>query len=347
MGTQEEIIQRINERLTVNANLLEGGFSQDIIGSVAYELANIYDTELEDITNKVFVKTAKGSDLDKVGADYGIDRRQASQAIVYLEIEGSQGAVINSMVKATYNNLVFTCQEYKVIGSSGVATVKALCDTYGSIGNVAANTITEFVGNPSGLTSVNNPLPAYDGFDIETDDDYRARIELYMAEDAVNCNEAQYKLWALKVTGVKTAVIKDASSMGAGNVGVYISSTTETVSQELINAVKAYIEERQFINANLIVNALTSVDIDTDATITLKDGATIDSVIQEYTETFAEYLETVTDTVSYFRASDILFACSGVDDVLSFELNGGEASIVLDDTEIAVVGDVNIGTLRY
>jgi uncharacterized phage protein gp47/JayE len=165
-----------------------------------------------------------------------------------------------------------------------------------------------------------------------------------LAEDAVNCNEAQYKLWALEVTGVKTAVIKDASTMGAGNVGVYISSTTGTVSQELINTVKAYIEERQFINATLIVNALTSVDIDTDATITLKTGATLDSVIQEYSETFAEYLETVTDTVSYFRASDILFACSGVDDVLSFELNGGEASIVLDDTEIAVVGDVNIGT---
>lgn len=344
MGTQEDIIQRINERLTIDANLLEGGFSQDIIGSVAYELANIYDTEMSNITDKVFVDTATGSDLDKVGADYGITRRQSSASIVYLEIEGIEGAVVNQNVKATYNNLVFTVQEYKVIGSSGTVLVKAQCDTTGSIGNVAANTITEFVGTPAGLTSVNNPQPAYDGFDVETDDDYRARIKLYLAEDAVNCNEAQYKLWALEVTGVKTAVVKDASTMGAGNVGVYISSTTGTVSQDLIDAVKAYIEERQFINANLIVSALTSININTVARVRLKTGATLDSVIQEYSETLAEYLETVTDTVSYFRASDILFACSGVDDVISFTLNGGEASIVLEDTEIPVVGGVNIGT---
>lgn len=344
MGTQEDIIQRINERLKIDANLLEGGFSQDIIGSVAYELANIYDTEMSNITDKVFVDTATGSDLDKVGADYGVTRRQSSASIVYLEIEGIEGTVVNQNVKATYNNLVFTVQEYKVIGSSGVVLVKAQCDTAGSIGNVAANTITEFVGTPAGLTSVNNPQAAYDGFDVETDDDYRARIKLYLAEDAVNCNEAQYKLWALEVTGVKTAVVRDASTMGAGNVGVYISSTTGTVLQDLIDAVKAYIEERQFINANLIVSALTNININTAARVRLKTGVTIDSVIQEYSETLAEYLETVIDTVSYFRASDILFACSGVDDVISFTLNGGEASIVLEDTEIPVVGGVNIGT---
>lgn len=344
MGTQEDIIQRINQRLTIDANLLEGGFSQDIIGSVAYELANIYDTELDNIADKVFVETATGEDLDKVGADYGITRRQSSASIVYLEIEGDEGAIVNQNVKATYNNLVFTVQEYKAIGSSGNVLVKAQCETLGTIGNVAANTITEFLTTYAGLTSVNNPAAAYNGFDVESDDDYRARIKLYLAEDAVNCNEAQYKLWALEVTGVKTAVVKDASTMGAGNVGVYISSTTGTVSQELIDAVKAYIEERQFINANLIVSALTSISIDTVARIRLKTGSTIDSVIQEYSETLAEYLETVTDTVSYFRASDILFACSGVDDVLSFTLNGGEASIVLEDTEIPVVGGVNIGT---
>jgi hypothetical protein len=53
MSTQEEIIQRINERLTIDANLLEGGFSQDIIGSVAYELANIKDVDLNVIVVQI------------------------------------------------------------------------------------------------------------------------------------------------------------------------------------------------------------------------------------------------------------------------------------------------------
>lgn len=344
MGTQEDIQQRINSRLTINANLLEGGFSQDIIGSVAYELANIYDTELENITNRVFVDTATGDDLDNVGADYGVERRQASQSIVYLEIEGVEGAVVNTTTKATYNNLVFTVQEYKVIGASGTVTVKALCETYGSIGNVAADTITEFVGNPAGLTSVTNPASAYDGFDKETDADYRARIKLYLAEDAVNCNEAQYKQWALQVTGVKSAVVKGAETMGEGNVGVYIASTTGTVSDELKQAVKDYIDELQFINATVIVNALTNVTINTTATVVLEAGYTVNAVKDEYEEALTRYLDGLTGSVSYFRASDLLFACSGVTDVTMFKLNNAEQSIALADTEIATVGSINIGT---
>ena len=344
MGTQEDIIQRINQRLTIDANLLEGGFSQDIIGSVAYELANIYDTELNDILNKVFVTTATGENLDKVGADYGISRRQASQAIVNLVIEGTQGAIINQNVKATYNNLVYTVQEYKVIGSSGIATVKAKCETYGTIGNVPANTITEFVTNYAGLTSVNNPNAAYNGFDVESDDDYRARIILYLAEDATNCNEAQYKQWALDVIGVKTAVIKGAETVGAGNVGVYISSQTGTVTQELINAVKEYIESKQFINATLIVQSLSYVEMDVDATIVLKTGYTINDVGEEFTQAFSDYLETVTNVVSYFKVSDLLYACSGVEDVISYTLNGDTESVDISDLDYPIVGEVNIAS---
>lgn len=345
MGTQEDIQQRINSRLTIDANLVEGGFSQDIIGSVAYELANIYDTELANMIDKAFVNTATGSDLDNVGADYGIDRRQSSNAIVSLTITGTENAVVNQSVKAIYNNLVFTVQEYKVIGSSGTVTVKAMCDTAGAIGNVAANTITEFVGNPAGLLTVNNPASAYDGFDTETDDDYRARIKLYLAEDAVNCNEAQYKLWALEVTGVKTAVIKDASTAGAGRVGVYIASTTGTVSNELKQAVKDYIDVRQFINATVVVNALTNVAINTNAVVTLVAGYTTDDVKAEYEDALEEYLNNLTGgVVSYFRASDLLFACTGVNDVTMFKLNNAEQSIALTDTEIATVGSITIGT---
>lgn len=343
MGTQEDIITRINNRLTMSANKTEGGFSQDIIGSVAYELANIYDTELNDIADKCFVATATGEDLDRVASDYGMERRQSQNAIVYLQITGTVGAIVNQNVKATYNNLVYTVTELKQIGSDGSVLVKAQCDTSGSIGNVEANTITQFVMSYDGLTAVTNPAPAYDGFDTETDSEFRARVMLYLSEDAVNCNEAQYKLWALEVPGVKTATVKGAETAGAGKVGVYISPTTGTVSSELIDAVGEYIDERQFINATVEVHALTTVSINTVATVILLKGYTIDSVIQEYTETLTKYLETVTNTVSYFRASDILFACTGVEDVRSFTLNGDEESIVIPDTSIAEVGGVNIG----
>lgn len=343
METQELIQQRINDRLTMPANLLEGGFSQQIIGSVSYELANIEDTELNNIADRCFVKTAQGDDLDKVGADYGMPRRKDVAALVYLEITGVQGAVINTTIKATYNNLVYTVQEYKVINSSGIAKVQAQCETLGTIGNVPANTITEFLTNYDGLTSVTNPEPAYDGFNREDDETYRQRILDYLAEDATNANANQYEKWAREVEGIQKAVIKGAEDMGAGNVGVFISAIGDVpVSEDLKKNVFNHIDSVQPINATVIVNSLTYIDVDVTANVVLKDGYTTIDIKDELTQKLKVYLPTVDNTVSYFNINNLIFDCVGVEDVTSYTLNGGNVSINIEDTEYPVTGEVTI-----
>ena len=342
MGKQEEIQERINSRLTMDANLLEGGFSQQIIGSIAYEFANVEETELNTIADKAFVVTATGEDLDRVGSDYGLPRREAENAIVYLEITGDQYAIINQNVKAVYNNLVFTVQEYKKINSSGVALVKAKCETIGTIGNVQANTIKEFLTDYVGLKTVNNPEPAYDGFDKEDDEIYRQRILDYLKEDATNANAAQYEKWAREVVGVQKAVIKSAEVMGAGNVGVFISAIDAEVSEDLKNAVYEHIDAVQPINATVIVNALNYIDININATLVLKDGFTPTDIKDELEVALKQYLPTVENTVSYFKISELLFDCSGVEDVVDYTLNGFSESINLLDTDYPVIGEVKI-----
>lgn len=342
MTVQEEIIRRINERLKIDANLMEGGFAQDIIGSISYELANITETELNRIADKAFVETAEGEDLDRVGADYGIERRQAAAAIVNLEITGDEFAVINQNVKAVYNNLVFTVQEYKKINSSGVATVRAKCETMGTIGNVPANTITEFLTDYAGLKTVNNSEPSYDGFNREEDEIYKQRIKDYLASDSANCNKEQYEAWAREVTGVLKAVVKGAEDMGAGNVGVFISAIDATVSEDLKQAVYDYINERQFINATLIVDSLNYIDIDIVANVILKEGYSNIDVMDEFKIKLKDYLNSVEKVVSYFKISELLFDCAGVEDVTDYTLNGKADSVTLQETDFAVVGEVQI-----
>lgn len=342
MKSEQAIIDRINDRLTINANKLEGGFSQDIIQSVAYELANIQDVELDNIADKCFVATAEDEDLDNVGNDYGIPRRESVAAIVNLEITGEVGAIINQNVKAIYNNLIYNVQEYKKINSSGIATVRAKCDTLGTIGNVPANSITQFATAYEGLKTVNNPEPAYDGFDKEDDEIYRQRIIDYLATDATNANEAQYRKWATDVAGVQKAVIKSAKDMGAGNVGVFIAAIDATVSQDLISSVKSYIEGVQPINATVIVESLDYLNIDINATLTLASGYDPIDVKDEFIEKLKVYLPTVTASISYLRISDLLFACSGVEDVVDYTLNGVKDSIKITDRQYPVVGEVTI-----
>ncbi|MCM1339787.1 MAG: baseplate J/gp47 family protein, partial [Muribaculaceae bacterium] len=291
-NTQEQIQERINSRLIIDANLLEGSFSQDIIGSVAYELANMQDTEIDLVADRCFVATAKGEDLDRVGGDYGLPRREDAAAIVYLEITGEPFAVINQNVKVIYENLVYTVQEYTKIDSSGVATVKAKCEVKGTVGNVPANTITKFLTNYAGLKTVNNPAAAYDGFDREDDEIYRQRILDYLAEDATNANAKQYEKWAREVTGVERAVIKSAEVMGAGNVGIFISAINAEVSEDLIQAVYNHINEVQPINATVIVRALTYVKLDIEANVRLKAGWEPSDVEEELSEFIRAYLPT-------------------------------------------------------
>ena len=92
------------------------------------------------------------------------------------------------------------------------------------------------------------------------------------------------------------------------------------------------------------MNSLTYTDIDVDATIQLAAGYTTDDVAAELEVLLAEYLETVTTTVSYFRISELLYSCNGVEDVTSYTLNGDTDSITLANTDYAVVGDITIDT---
>ena len=341
MTVEQDIIDRINSRLKIEANKVEGGFSQDIIESVAYELANIHEVDLPQTLESAFVKTAQGDALYEVGADYGFYPKTATSAIVYLEIHGNVGAEVNTSIKAQYNNLIYQVQEYKVIPESGVVTVKAECLQKGSIGNVEANTIKQFVTLYASLTSVNNPEPAYGGVDDEDIEDFRNRLLVYLAEDATSSNEAQYKQWALSVSGVTKAVVHSAEIMGAGKVGVYIASN-DVVSQELLAKVKEYIESVQIINASLTVASMTYKKMNIVANLTLKSGHTPESVKQEFEPLFKAYLSTVETVVSYFKISDLLLQCSGVTDVISYTLNGGTSSVTLLDTDNAVIGEVTI-----
>mgnify|MGYP002519583185 CR=1 FL=1 len=62
-------------------------------------------TDIVNLIDRAFVLTAKGDDLDKLGADYGIPRREAQAAIVNLEITGDEFSIINQDIKAVYNNI--------------------------------------------------------------------------------------------------------------------------------------------------------------------------------------------------------------------------------------------------
>ena len=92
--------------------------------------------------------------------------------------------------------------------------------------------------------------------------------------------------------------------------------------------------------------SLNYININVSANLILKEGFNEIDVKDEFVEALKAYLPTVDNVVSYFRISELLFNCSGVEDVVDYTLNGGVDSITLNKTDYATVGEVEIAASR-
>jgi hypothetical protein len=84
--------------------------------------------------------------------------------------------------------------------------------------------------------------------------------------------------------------------------------------------------------------------MDITANVVIADGFTPTDIKDEFEVALKQYLPTVEKIVSYFRISELLFDCAGVEDVLNYTLNGGTDSVTLTETDYPVVGGVSIVT---
>jgi hypothetical protein len=64
--------------------------------------------------------------------------------------------------------------------------------------------------------------------------------------------------------------------------------------------------------------------------------------MDEFKIKLKDYLNSVEKVVSYFKISELLFDCAGVEDVTDYTLNGEADSVTLQETDFAVVGEVQI-----
>jgi hypothetical protein len=132
--------------------------------------------DLETQYYSVYVQSASGVQLDRIGAYSGLTRRAAVKASVPLLFEGTNTTVIPvGFAVQTANGIVFNTTEEVTI-TLGEATANAEANLAGVGGIVSENSIVEIVNPLAGVDTVNNPLPSFGGLPIESDLDFRARI---------------------------------------------------------------------------------------------------------------------------------------------------------------------------
>ena len=202
MRNRYDIAKAIKSELKNPANTIEGSFASDNAQAVAGEIEKT-EQYASYIHEMQFIDTAKGEYLDRRAIDIGLDRKRAKASKGELTIQGNVGVVVEKDKLFHSDTLSFKVLE-SVTLQEGDNKVLIECTQVGAIGNVGANVITK--SDVEGVTSITHEV-FKNGYNEETDDEFRNRILLKVRTPATSGNIHHYKNWALEVEGVGKAKV--------------------------------------------------------------------------------------------------------------------------------------------
>ena len=339
--TYENIKQRILNNIQTDIDKREGSFTQNLISPISQELAKFY-IEQEDLVNMAFVRNGFFNYLDDKCWEYGIDRKIGTSAVGEVTFEGADGTSISNGTVIYHNDLY-----YVVLNDADISNGKAdlIVEAYemGKKYNVIRNTEFALKENIQGVTRVYAKEDFKGGTDTETDEELRDRYFDTIKKSYTSGNVAHYEAWTTEVSGVGLCKVYPLKN-GNGTVEVVITDSNMLgASSELIESVKANIEEKRPIGANVSVVSATEKAINITANITLASGYSVEEVKSEFTNKVTEYLKDISFKSSYVsnaRLGNLLLDTNGVFDYTEFKINNLSTNVALSDIEVPKLGTI-------
>ena len=342
MSSYENILNRMLDNISVDIDKREGSFVRDMVSPIATELAKAY-IEQQDLVNMAFVKNGFFNYLDDKCAEYGITRKQETNATGEVVFEGNNGTVVSNGTILFYNDLYFVVlNDADITGGQATLIVESL--EAGSKYNLEKNTELTMQDKIDGVNRVYVKSGLANGSNTETDEELRERFFTTIKKSYTSGNVAHYELWTLEVDGTGACKVYPLKH-GNGTVEVVIANADMLgASSELIESVKANIEEKRPIGANVTVVSATEKAINVSATVRLSRGYSQSEVETLFKDKLTQYLKEIAfkDTyVSTARLGNLLLDTTGVFDYADFKVNGAINNVELLDTDVPKVGTIS------
>lgn len=357
---EETIHRRMLEKAPPGTSTKEGDFFWDATRPTAIEKAEVTQLKLQNILRLAFPQTSYGQYLDFLGEMKGVFRHPATPATGTVVFMGQPGTVIPAGFvlltegAGTFPAIEFKTKERVQIGEDGAVTVAAECLESGTIGNVAANTITLLSEPINGIASVTNPEPFTGGTEVEDDESYRERI-LAAYDEPLSGAKKDYIRWAKEVPGVGDVYVIPLWA-GPGTVKVLImNSNGQPANQELIETVQNHIAPDGNlggglapIGADVTVDAPEVFEVNIALTIVLKDGYTLEDVMEDLTANIKQFLGTFEintgdrplDRITVTRLGHVVLSTEGIADYSGLTVNNNDEYIEIPEQEVPILGDV-------
>ena len=292
-----------------------------------------------------------GYDLDTyVWQHRGLSRKYGTNASATLRVVSGSGTVHAGDAFQTVSGILFYADETVTVGTGDTFTVTAA--EAGAAGNVSAGEIAYMPVTIPGIGSVVNDAAASGGYDDETDDELRGRFYLSMRYPANGGNVAAYQEWAMSVEGVGRAVVVP-TPRGPNSVDVYlVDANGAPAGEALVASVQELIDPNEAgdgagtapIGAVCTVQAAEDVDVDVAVTIVLEEDADGDTVRAAVEASLGQAVAAagLSGGILRYVAMANAVMVEGVADFSGLTLNGEEASITVESTEVPVIGEVTV-----
>ena len=339
MQYKDTIQQRMKEQFSKISDKAdyEGSFSRDLINANSIEFENAY-AEMNLIVDAAFAFSSWGEYLTARCAEFGVDRKQAVKAKGEITFSGGQGVFVpKGSLVSVKNGAQFSTDTDVMLDGDGKGTVKITCTEVGIKGNVQAHTITNLPVSISGVTEVDNEKPTQDGADEETDEELLKRYSVIVRTPATSGNKYHYYNWAMSIAGVGGCRVVPLWK-GAGTVKIIIvNAEMQSAGQDLVKAVKDYIESVRPIGADVTVvsPAPKRIDIVVDVLGKVDKDA--------FKAAVNKYISSKNLDMRYISAAQIgkLLMEQNITDYRNLKLNGAD-KVTATDAELLSVGEVTV-----
>ena len=259
----------------------------DIVGDVM----GTVETDTFNMISQSLLPYATGSNLDLIGAIFGVSRLSQTNASVVADddnfefyVRSGTFGTINSganivvpagviLSSGSPNGPTFTVTSaVTLLASSSSAFFDATSTVPGSAGNIASDVIdqsnfTNYTQSQYGTLLVTNNYGVVGGQDAEADGDYAYRINLKITSRA-GANQAALQFAILKIPGVQNVVFEPQ----AGTFTCYVYGIAPQVPASLLQLVQAAISSSAAFPLTGLAVAPNLVGISLQTTVTFISG---------------------------------------------------------------------------
>lgn len=384
----DDIYVRMRGILPQDIDSSEGSHTWNLLMPTAMVASELCEYVLPQVIQLIFPEWSYGDYLDAHAQTRGMSRKAAIAATGEVTITGIEGTVVPAGTMFSTPSLneddpsmtYETTQEVTIPTTTpttdettddteddttdstddeilyGSVTAPIECTEPGAAGNAAKNTVIFLDSSVDGIESVTNPAAITGGTDEETDEALIERIMEYdqTQGDSFVGNVADYKRWAMSVSGIGNASVIPAND-NTGTVQIVLTDTNgDPASEALCTDVYDYImspdnpEARLApINAVLDITTPTLVEIAVQATVELTAEAVLEDVSAAFLASLTAYMPEAQDDgeVKITRVAAILSGTEGVNDFDDLQIGKdsggtiiyGDENIQIDQTEMPTI----------